>query len=164
MRALGCGLLLPTGPSRCFPSPAVLLEHTLALLGRHGVRDIAVNLHCRPGVITSYFSGVSGLDLVYSYEDQILGTAGAAKKLARYLDTTFFLIYGDVLTDLELSSLLNYHRSRDAQMTIVAYRVDEPTRCGIIEADASGRAISFVEKPVNPASDLVFGAKKPPIG
>jgi len=131
-----------------------MLEHTLALLKQHGVRDVAINLHHKSEVITSYFSRFSDMNIVYSHEAEILGTAGAAKKLAHFLDSTFFVIYGDVLTDLDLSALLAYHRAKDAAITIVLYEVEDPTRCGIVEVDRSGRVGSFVEKPSAPKSNL----------
>jgi mannose-1-phosphate guanylyltransferase/mannose-1-phosphate guanylyltransferase/phosphomannomutase len=92
--------------------------------------------------------------LVHSYEDPILGTAGAARKLGWFLDTTFVLVYGDVLTDIDLSSLIAFHRSHSVEMTMVVYRVEDPTRAGIVDIDASGRVVSFVEKPRVPTSDL----------
>lgn len=131
-----------------------LLEHTLALLRLHGVHDIAINLHYKPEVVTAYLASIPSFRFVYSYENPILGTAGAAKKVEAFLDSTFFLIYGDVLTDLDLSALLEFHRSTSAQMTIAVYRVEDPERCGIVEADLSGRVRSFVEKPANPSSNL----------
>ncbi|MCL5026074.1 MAG: nucleotidyltransferase family protein [Chloroflexi bacterium] len=135
-----------------------LLEHTLALLRQHGIADVAVNLHHRPEVITEYFSGVSEPHIVYSYEDHLLGTAGAAKKLSHFLDTTFVLVYGDMLIDIDLSDLLAYHRSLSAALTIAVYpEVEDPARCGIVEVDATGRALSFVEKPPKPKSNLANG-------
>lgn len=131
-----------------------LLEHTLALLKSHGVRDVAVNLNYKPEAITAYFAGVSSLSIFYSHEESILGTAGAARRLAPFLDSTFFLMYGDVLTDLDISALLLQHRSNAAHLTIVVYAVEDPARCGIVETGASCRVLSFAEKPANPTSNL----------
>ncbi len=83
-----------------------------------------------------------------------MGTAGAAKKLSQFLDSTFFLVYGDVLTVLDLSALLSFHRSQAAHVTIVVYQVEDPTRCGIVDVDTTGRVRGFVEKPADPASNL----------
>src|SRR3954471_9976250 len=88
-----------------------LLEHTVGLLRTHGVRDVAMNVHYFPEVITEHFGDGTrdGVRIVYSREDTLLGTAGAARRLAPFLggdgDEPFVVVYGDVLTDEDLSSL-----------------------------------------------------------
>jgi mannose-1-phosphate guanylyltransferase len=126
-----------------------LLEHTLGLLRAHGVRQIAINLHHHAEVIAQYFGDGSSLALmlVYSREDRLLGTAGAAKKLEAFLDEPFYVIYGDVLTDVDLSRLAAWHRDHGAALSLALYRVEDPSRAGIVEVDASGRVRRFVEKP-----------------
>jgi NDP-sugar pyrophosphorylase family protein len=126
-----------------------LLEHTLALLREHGVRQVAINVHHRPEVIWRYFGNGRhvGLDIEYSFESELLGTAGAAKRLQRFLDEPFVVIYGDVLTDINLTALAAWHAARDAQLTLALYRVEDPTRAGIVNVDAVGRVTRFVEKP-----------------
>jgi NDP-sugar pyrophosphorylase family protein len=132
-----------------------LLEITIALLREHGVHEIAVNLHHRPESIVRHFGdGASfGVTLTYSYEFQLLGTAGAAKRLVAFLDEPFFVIYGDVLTDLSLSDLGRWHHERRAIMTVALYPVEDPTRAGIVDIDSDGRVRRFKEKP---RSDEVF--------
>jgi NDP-sugar pyrophosphorylase family protein len=126
-----------------------LLEHTLSLLRAHGVRDIGINLHHQPAVIQRYFGDGSafGLRLVYSHEDQLFGTAGAAKRLEWFLRERFFVVYGDVLTDVDLSGLSRWHVARSAVLTLALYRVENPTRAGIVDVDAYGRVRQFIEKP-----------------
>jgi mannose-1-phosphate guanylyltransferase/phosphomannomutase len=126
-----------------------LLEHTVGLLRAHGVRDIAMNVHYFPEAITSHFGDGAADDarIVYSREPELLGTAGAARHLIDFLDEPFFVIYGDVLTDEDLSSLAAWHRSTGAALTMTLYRVEDPTRVGIVGVDESGRVVRFVEKP-----------------
>lgn len=132
-----------------------LLEHTVRWLCRHGITHIAINLHYCPHVITGHFGDGSafGVQIAYSYEDPILGTAGAARKLRWFLaDGPFVVIYGDVLTDLDLSALLTFHRqvvARDpsAQLTMCLYHVPNPTEVGLVGLDEAGRITRFIEKP-----------------
>ena len=129
-----------------------LLEHTIGLLREHGVRDIAINLHAHAEAISEHFGDGSrfGVDLTYSFEPLLLGTAGAVKKLEEFFkDAAFFVIYGDVLTRLHLGSLLDYHRSRRALATIALHEPDDPSRCGIVQQDKDGWITSFIEKPNN---------------
>lgn len=127
-----------------------LLEHTIELLREHGVRDIAINLHAHADVIAEHLGDGSrfGISLTYSFEPQLLGTAGAVKKLEEYFkDGTFYVVYGDVLTRLDLSSLLDYHRRRRAMATIALYQPEDPTRCGVVQQDENDWITSFIEKP-----------------
>lgn len=139
-----------------------VLGHIIEWLGRHGVADIAVNLHYMPGAIEAYLGDGAdhGIRLVYSREESLLGSAGAARHLAAYLgDGPFVVAYGDVLTDLDLGELLALHNKKVAQdprtgITMALYRVPDPTQVGIVEINAAHRITRFVEKP-RPAE--VFG-------
>jgi len=84
-----------------------LLAITIARLRNQGVGDIAINLHHHPETIMDYFGDGSrfGVRITYSHEPDLLGTAGAARKLADYLDETFIIVYGDVLTNLSYRAL-----------------------------------------------------------
>ncbi|HRW09007.1 MAG TPA: nucleotidyltransferase family protein [Caldilineaceae bacterium] len=138
-----------------------LLEHVVCWLRDHGVTDIALNLHHCPDVITDYFGNGEawGVTLSYSYEATLLGTAGAAKRLAAFLDEPFVVAYGDVFTNLNLARLIAAHQQRlhtmsaDTLATLALYRVPNPTECGLVEMDSTGRVTRFVEKP---PADQVF--------
>jgi mannose-1-phosphate guanylyltransferase len=129
-------VLLPLGDG----SP---IEHSVALLRRHGVDEIAVNVHHLADVIRARL----GPELTYSYEERLLGSAGAAKRLAGFLDEPFFVLYGDVVTDVDLSALAERHTEAGAVATLLLYEVEDPSRCGIVELDEDDRIVRFVEKP-----------------
>jgi len=126
-----------------------ILEYTIELLRHHGITQIAVNLHHRPEVITEYFGDGRdfGVEITYSLEDRLLGTAGAVKKLEGYFDESFLVFYGDVLTNLNLSALVDFHRTKAGIATVALYRVENPSACGIVELDEGWRITRFVEKP-----------------
>ena len=88
-----------------------LLEHLLRWLRRYSITRVAINLHHQPHVITGYLGDGShlGMSIAYSYEEELLGTAGAARKLQSFLDETFLVVYGDVFTNLNLARLLRFH-------------------------------------------------------
>ncbi len=132
-----------------------LLEITVGWLRSHGVTDIAINLHYCPEVIVRHFRDGSGLGvrIVYSHEDKILGTAGAVRKLDGFLrDDPLVVVYGDVLTDLDLGALLAFHRQMAARdpalgVTLSLYHVPNPTEVGLVGLDKDGRVTRFLEKP-----------------
>lgn len=127
-----------------------LLERTVELLREHGVCDIAINLHAHADMVAEHLGDGSrfGVSLTYSFEPHLLGTAGAVKKLEQFFkDGTFYVVYGDVLTRLDLSSLLDYHRRRGAMATIALYQPEDPTSCGVVQQDENDWITSFIEKP-----------------
>jgi NDP-sugar pyrophosphorylase family protein len=126
-----------------------ILEHLVALLRHHGITEIAVNLHYRPEAIVEHFGDGTrfGVSIMYSPELELLGTAGAAKQLEWFLTETFVLMYGDVLTDLDLTDLIDHHRRHGALATLALYEVPDPSRCGIVKLGTDGRIVRFVEKP-----------------
>ena len=127
-----------------------LLEHHIELFRRQGIRDFIVNLHYLPEKITSYFGDGSqfGVKITYSSEPELLGTAGAVKKMERELRAgTFVVFYGDNLVRLEFAPLVEFHRAHKALATVALFESPEPWTGGVVETDLSGRVQRFVEKP-----------------
>ncbi len=127
-----------------------LLEHTIEQLSAAGVQEIAVNLHAHAGVIADHLGDGSrfGVRITYSFEPQLLGTAGAMKALEHFFsEGPFFVVYGDVYTRVDLQQLLDHHRSRRALATIALRRPDDVSQCGIVQMDEDGWITDFVEKP-----------------
>ncbi len=138
-----------------------VLEHLISWLRGYGIQEIAINLHHCPDVIPGYFGDGAPWDvrLTYSYEPTILGSAGAIKELEPFFSDTFLVIYGDVLTDMNLADLVSFHREALWEgpaplVSLALYEVDNPTECGIVDLDERRRIRRIVEKP---ASHEVFG-------
>jgi len=127
------------------------LEHTIRWLRHHGITQVAINLWHRPEAVTGYLGDGSALGVAVSYsiERALLGTAGGAKRMGGGLREPFAVVYGDVLTDLDLGALMGFHLSRPAgpHLSMCLYRVPNPTECGIVELDETARVTRFVEKP-----------------
>lgn len=127
-----------------------VMEHTLELLARHDIRELFVNIHYYPEAMRGHFGDGSrwGVKLTYSYEEELLGTAGGVKKLEReFAGEDFLVISGDALTDLDLTALMEYHRSRGSIATLVLTPVDDPSIYGVVLTDDDGRITGFQEKP-----------------
>ncbi len=126
-----------------------LLEHIILLLKRCGITRIAINLHYKPWIIPLYFwDGYPwGVEITYSVEENLLGSAGAAKRLQYYFDETFVVFYGDLYTEMDLRPLIDFHRQKGSQITVALYEVDNPCDCGIVDLTPAGQIRRFVEKP-----------------
>ena len=90
-----------------------LLEHHLELFKRQGIHEFIVNLHYLPEKITDYFGDGSkfGVSITYSHEPELLGTAGAVKKMETDLrGGSFIVFYGDNLVRVDFAPLVEFHR------------------------------------------------------
>jgi mannose-1-phosphate guanylyltransferase len=127
-----------------------VLYHILRLLKRHGFSEVVLNLHHMPEVITDYLGDGSavGLDVRYSYEPELLGTAGGVKKNEDFLGVdTFLVMSGDALTDIDLTQLVAAHHRNGSIATLAVKEVDDPSLYGVVVTDDDDRVIGFQEKP-----------------
>ena len=125
------------------------IEYVIRYLSNHNIKEIILALGYKPDCITDYFGDASqlGTKLIYSVETEPLGTAGAVKNAEQYIDDTFFIMNGDIFTDLNLTDMLQFHKDKGAKVTIALTPVDDPTRFGVVETDSNRRVTRFVEKP-----------------
>jgi len=127
------------------------IEWIVLWLRHFGIRDIVINLHHQPGPVLKYFGDGSalGVKITFSAEDAILGTAGGVKKVGSLFKEPFVVVYGDVLTDMDLCALMEFHAARDSQahVTLSLYSAPNPWECGIVAVDHNHRVTRFVEKP-----------------
>jgi mannose-1-phosphate guanylyltransferase len=128
-----------------------MIEHVLDALSHHGVEDAILSLGYRPDAfIAAYPDDVcAGVRLHYAVESEPLDTAGAVRFAAEEggIDSTFLVVNGDVMTDLDVSALTNFHAERGAEGTIALTPVDDPSRYGVVPTDEHGRVEAFIEKP-----------------
>ena len=132
-----------------------LLEYNIRLLRDYGIRDIAINLHYLPQVITDYFGTGQAWDvsLHYLHEERLLGSAGAIKKLEPFFDEPFVVMYGDLFTRIDLEPMIERHRTLGADVTVAVHTVENPAEKGIVLLDEQGWITRFAEKP---GPDQVF--------
>jgi mannose-1-phosphate guanylyltransferase/phosphomannomutase len=125
------------------------MEHIIELLREHGMEEVIVTVAFLPQAIRSYFGdGESlGVKIDYSVEESPLGTAGSVRLAAGWLDDTFLVISGDALCDVNLRELVEFHKEKQASVTIGLKSVDNPLEFGIVVTDEDGRVERFLEKP-----------------
>jgi NDP-sugar pyrophosphorylase family protein len=125
-----------------------LLVHTLRWLKRSGIADIAVALHQQAEEIREAIGDeVDGTRPIWSREADPRGTAGAASQLAPFLDETFLVVYGNLLLDVDVADLADYHQARHALVTLGLVHTDDPASNNMVECDSSGGVVRFAVKP-----------------
>jgi mannose-1-phosphate guanylyltransferase len=132
-----------------------VMEHTLRLLARHGFTETIANLHWFPETIEGRFGDGSGLglELSYSREEALLGTAGGVRNAADFLGDSFLVVAGDALTDIDFSAMREFHESHEGVATMATKRVADTDQYGVVIAGGDGRIQGFQEKP-DPAEAL----------
>jgi mannose-1-phosphate guanylyltransferase/mannose-1-phosphate guanylyltransferase/phosphomannomutase len=132
-----------------------VMEHIALLLSRHGFTEVIANLHWFPELIRDHFGDGSelGIELSYSEEEELLGTAGGVRHAAGFLGDAFLVISGDALTDIDLATMREFHASHDGIASLATKRVTDTTQFGVVITSADGRVQGFQEKP-DPAEAL----------
>jgi len=131
-------------------------EHQIARAREAGITRIILGTSYRAEVFESYFGDGSefGVELVYAVEDEPLGTGGAIRNAARYLqsgpDEPIVIFNGDVLTGVDLGGLVTKWTNARADVALYLTRVDDPRAYGLVPTDPSGRVLEFLEKPTTP--------------
>ncbi len=145
LRPLTCNIPKPVAPLANKP----IMGHLIDLLKKHGINEIISALYFQPESITDYFRDGSdfGVKMDYITTEAELGTAGCVKYAARYIDGTFIVMSGDVLTDFDLTKAIEFHKKKKAAATIVLTRVDNPLAFGVVITDKNGKIVRFLEKP-----------------
>jgi NDP-sugar pyrophosphorylase family protein len=127
-----------------------VLERTLALLRRHGVREVFMNLHHCPAAIPAHCGDgrAWGLRIAYAVEPELRGTAGAVKQFEAAIGREDFLVvYGDNYYDLDLAPLLRFHAGTAGVATVGLVEQADVAHSGIADLAPDGRLRRFVEKP-----------------
>lgn len=127
-----------------------LVEYILRNVAWHGGQTVWMNLHYLPEVIQGYFGNGQwlGMNLRYSFEPELLGTAGGARRmfdLAGRPGGSWLIHYGDVVTDQNLAELVALHQQRQAQITMLVHQ-----RAGsnsVVEFDDTAQVTRFLERP-----------------
>ena len=143
-----------TAPKQMLPVVEVtMIERVLGHLADHGVDEAVLSLGYQPERFIGVFEGdrAGGVDLTYAVEPQPMGTAGAIRFAAEAagigVGETFIAVNGDVLTDLDVTALVELHHDAKAEGTIALTRVPDPSAFGVVPTTDDGRVIEFVEKP-----------------
>ena len=122
-----------------------VLETHVRRLAAAGVEEIWINLHHAPEPIRAHFGG----RVRYSEEEQLLGTAGALRKLAaEFRDGPFFVVYGDNYVELDYAAL-----PARGIATMLLHHRDYVAESGVVELGADNRILRFQEKP-QPGAEL----------
>lgn len=125
-----------------------ILEIVIRQLEKHGFNDLTLAVGYLAELLMAYCGDGSkfNVKLNYSREEQPLGTAGPIS-LVSDLNDTFLVMNGDLLTTIDYSAMLKYHKERGAIATVACYQRDVKIDLGVIEVDKDNWVANYIEKP-----------------
>ncbi|OHB20553.1 MAG: hypothetical protein A3J67_00220 [Parcubacteria group bacterium RIFCSPHIGHO2_02_FULL_48_10b] len=129
-----------------------LLLHIIERLKVQGFNEFIVNLHYYPDVITDFFGDGSkfGVSIQYSYEQELLESAGAIKKMEQWLTEDFVLIYGDTYFTIDVRELVKIKHTTNAFGVISVKHTQHLSQADVLEVDlATNRVIKTHSRPHN---------------
>lgn len=136
-----------------------LLEIWLNNCKAAGITEVLLNTHAHTEAVRNYVAKQkTSVPVRISEEHQLLGSAGTLAENQQFVagEKAFFILYGDVLTNIDLRRMLAFHEHKKVSATLGIHQITEPARCGIVSFDDSDIIQSFVEKPAQPAGNWAF--------
>ena len=141
-----------------------MIEYPLLWLRHYGIREVIINLHHLGEQIEAYLGNGDklGLKIAYSREQELLDTGGGLLKAKPFLqDGTFLVVNTDVLIDLPLADLIDFHRAKQAAVTLVLRPDPLADQYGSMDTDSDGRICRFLQAkrpgaPAGPHTKLMF--------
>jgi mannose-1-phosphate guanylyltransferase len=126
-----------------------LLARSVRELKRCGISEIVLSTCYCSDRIEKYFGDEinNGLKIQCVCEGKPLGTGGAIKNCQKYFDGTFLIFNSDILSNIDVKAMVDFHKKNHADVTIAAAQVKDPSSYGVIEYDSDDKIVSFTEKP-----------------
>jgi|ERR1700733_3031137 mannose-1-phosphate guanylyltransferase len=136
-----------------------LLAIWLDLCRLSGIDEVLINLHTHADQVRRFLASRDfGIRISVFEERVLLGSAGtiAANRAWVAADELFWILYADVLTNMDLSAMLAFHHTKRAAATMAVHQVSNPSQCGIALVDNAHIVCDFVEKPEQSPGNLAF--------
>lgn len=125
-----------------------VLQLQLENLIQNNIKEIIIIIGKNGHTISDYFGDGShwNIKITYITEQQPLGTAGAFYYLKNLVKNDFFLIFGDLVLDIDWERLFQYHKKKSALITMLVHPNTHPFDSDIIDADSNGRVKQIFPK------------------
>ncbi len=126
-----------------------MMENVLKQLKNVGINEFVILLYYKPEVIKNHFKDGSkwGVKINYVLPDADYGTAGAVGFAREFLDTTFMIVSGDLVTDFDFKKIIDFHKKRESKLTITLTSVENPLQFGVVIVNEEDKIEKFLEKP-----------------
>jgi dTDP-glucose pyrophosphorylase len=127
-----------------------ILQTIVEGFAKSGFTNISMCLGYKSNIIKNFFQdgGEFGVNIDYVVEDKRMGTAGALTLLTKKLDKPFFVMNGDLLTNVDYENMLDFHSSNDSKATMCVRKYDIEVPYGVVST-INEEITSIKEKPIH---------------
>lgn len=127
-----------------------ILETIIENFSKYGYTDITICVNYKSHIIENYFgSGEDfGVNITYSHESKRMGTAGALGLMRKELTEPFFVMNGDLLTNINFEHMQDYHFSHQSDATMAVREYEFQVPYGVVNIN-DGKISSINEKPLH---------------
>ena len=126
------------------------MEKFVLWIKSHKIEDIIFSTGYLPEIFKNYFGDGSrfGMNFIYVQEKEPLDTCGGVKNVEKYLDGKSFMVFnGDILSSIDLTEMVAFHKRKKADITISLTRVEDPASYGLVPINKESKVMQFLEKP-----------------
>lgn len=125
-----------------------LLEYQLDMCERQGIeKAILLVNHLKDSIVAHFGNAYKSMSIEYFVEETPLGTVGGIKEVEDKLEGDFLVLYGDVMMEMDLERLYQFHLDREAEATLVVHPNDHPYDSDLVEVGQNDEVIHFLSKP-----------------
>ena len=140
-----------------------MLEHWFLKLEDLGIKEILINTHYLNEKVKNFLNQrpPSKLKVTNIYEPNLRGTARTLIDNYKFFkNSTILFIHADNFTKSDLKGLVNefLNRPKNCLLTMLTFRTQEPSKCGVVNLDENGIVKEFFEKVESPPSNIANGA------
>jgi len=135
-----------------------ILEIWMEICRGAGIDEVMINLHTHAHIVRDWVNNHrNGIRVLLAEEPTLLGSAGTVLAGRDWVasESCFWILYADVLTNANLSRMLEFHTKRQPA-TLGLYQVQDPSSCGVVSFDENMIIRNFLEKPAHPRSRWAF--------
>lgn len=127
-----------------------ILQTIVEKFAEYGFNEIVLCVNYKSHIIQDYFGDGSafGVSITYIFEEERMGTAGALSLLTTLPNNPFFVMNGDLLTNINFDHLCNYHLTQNAMATMCVREYDFQVPYGVVNMEGN-TILSIQEKPVH---------------
>lgn len=129
-----------------------LLEYQIELCKKYGLEEVILIVnHLKDSIIDYFGNGEHwGIKVSYFEEPSPLGTVGGVKEIEDQLTEDFLVLYGDVIMEMDLKRLYDFHLQKNSDVSLVVHPNDHPYDSDLVEVNSDDRVTHFHSKPLNP--------------
>lgn len=130
-----------------------VIEHQIYKLKDAGIRRIVLGTSFKAEIFETYFGDGSrlGVELVYAFESEPLGTGGAIRNAGKFLtngkNDPVVVLNGDIMSNLNIKNMVDFWFAKKADVGLYLTTVEDPRAFGLVPTDKEHNVTAFLEKP-----------------